>query len=154
MCVRLHAYYSKGPYWGFNTVRVNIATTLAHNSFKQYSCHIDPHCAKTPILPFTYYIHFGQYVHPIGSDLPLWEAGEVIYYYWLGLISDGWVDSILSMGRSSFSIQRKTIFFWDIYWAPHSFWTNNFAFFRCPLYKHKKDSLLPTFFLWVPAGHK
>ncbi len=23
-----------------------------------------------------YYIHFGQYIHPIGSDRPLWVAGE------------------------------------------------------------------------------
>ncbi len=23
-----------------------------------------------------YYIHFGQYIHPIGSDPPLWAAGE------------------------------------------------------------------------------
>ncbi len=28
-----------------------------------------------------YYIHFSQYIHPIGSNQPLWAAGELLILY-------------------------------------------------------------------------
>ncbi len=35
-----------------------------------------PSCHSHWTYGLEYYIHFGQYIHPIGSDRPLWAAGE------------------------------------------------------------------------------
>ncbi len=33
-----------------------------------------------------YYIHFGQYTHPMGSGRPPWAAGELLYFVLICII--------------------------------------------------------------------